>query len=98
MINNKKIIAIITARSGSKGLKNKNILSLHGKPLVAWPIGAALQSKYIDKVLVSTDDKDIAAASVKELDILLLPSPNQAIVFPSMFPFISSKVKISDMT
>jgi len=65
MINNKKIIAIITARSGSKGLKNKNILSLHGKPLVAWPIGAALQSKYIDKVLVSTDDKDIAAASVK---------------------------------
>jgi N-acylneuraminate cytidylyltransferase/CMP-N,N'-diacetyllegionaminic acid synthase len=64
MINNKKIIAIITARSGSKGLKNKNILNLYGKPLVAWPIEAALQSKYIDRVLVSTDDKDIAAVSV----------------------------------
>jgi len=65
MINNKKIIAIITARSGSKGLKNKNILNLHGKPLVAWPIEAALKSKYVDRVLVSTDDKDIAAVSVK---------------------------------
>jgi len=65
MINNKSIIAVITARSGSKGLKNKNMLDLHGKPLVAWPIEAALQSKYIDKVLVSTDDKNIAAASVK---------------------------------
>ena len=64
MINNKKIIAIITARSGSKGLKNKNILNLYGKPLVAWPIEAALQSNYIDRVLVSTDDKDIAAVSV----------------------------------
>jgi CMP-N,N'-diacetyllegionaminic acid synthase len=65
MINNKNIIAVITARSGSKGLKNKNILNLHGKPLVTWPIEAALQSKYIDKVLVSTDDKDIATASMK---------------------------------
>jgi CMP-N,N'-diacetyllegionaminic acid synthase len=65
MINDKKIIAIITARSGSKGLKNKNILDLHGKALVAWPIGAALQSKYIDRVIVSTDDEDIAAVSIK---------------------------------
>lgn len=64
MINNKKIIAIITARSGSKGLKNKNTLELHSKPLVTWPITAALKSKYIDKVVVSTDDDAIAAISI----------------------------------
>ncbi len=65
MINNKKIIAVITARAGSKGLKDKNILILNGKPLVTWPIEAALASKYIDRILVSTDDNNIAEISKK---------------------------------
>ena len=60
MFKNKKILAIIPARSGSKGLKNKNIKLLAGKPLVTWPIIAAKQSKYIDKCIVSTDSKNIA--------------------------------------
>ena len=49
------ILAIIPARSGSKRLPNKNIKILCGKPLIAWSIESALNSKYIDEVVVSTD-------------------------------------------
>ncbi|WP_104743635.1 cytidylyltransferase domain-containing protein [Helicobacter cinaedi] len=48
-------LAIIPARSGSKGLPDKNIKSLCGKPLLAWSVESALNSKYIDEVVVSTD-------------------------------------------
>jgi CMP-N-acetylneuraminic acid synthetase len=60
---NKKIICIIPARSGSKGLKNKNILNLSGKPLIAHTIQYALSNKKIDKVIVTTDSKIIAKIS-----------------------------------
>ncbi|UYU30725.1 acylneuraminate cytidylyltransferase family protein [Siccibacter colletis] len=60
MINGKKIIAIIPARGGSKRLPGKNIKTLAGKPLIAWTIEAATGSTYIDKVVVSTDSKEIA--------------------------------------
>jgi len=50
-----KIVAIIPARSGSKGVVDKNIKSLGGYPLIAWSILAAKKSKLIDRVLVSTD-------------------------------------------
>jgi CMP-N,N'-diacetyllegionaminic acid synthase len=63
MINNKRILAIIPARGGSKRLPRKNILNLAGKPLIAWSIETALGSKYIDRVIVSTDDKEIAEIS-----------------------------------
>jgi N-acylneuraminate cytidylyltransferase/CMP-N,N'-diacetyllegionaminic acid synthase len=57
----KKILCIVPARFGSKGLKKKNIIKLGKYPLIAWPIKAALKCKYIDKVIVSTDSKKIAA-------------------------------------
>jgi CMP-N,N'-diacetyllegionaminic acid synthase len=60
MIQQKKVLAIIPARGGSKGLPGKNTRLLRGLPLVAWPIQTALHSKYVDKVLVSTDDPQIA--------------------------------------
>jgi len=60
MISNKRIIAIIPARSGSKGLPGKNIMPICGKPLVAWSIEQAKQSRYLDTVLVSTDSENIA--------------------------------------
>jgi CMP-N,N'-diacetyllegionaminic acid synthase len=63
MFNNKRILAIIPARGGSKRLPRKNILNLAGKPLIAWSIESALDSKYIDRVIVSTDDKEIAEIS-----------------------------------
>ena len=65
MINNKKILVVITDRSGSKRLLNKNILQLAGKPLIAWTIDEAKKSKYIDKLIVSTDSKKIVEISKK---------------------------------
>ena len=59
MIQNKSILAIIPARGGSKGLPQKNILPLAGKPLIAWSIEAAKGSKYIDECIISTDSEDI---------------------------------------
>ena len=54
-----KILAIIPARGGSKSIKNKNIVKLLGKPLIYYSIKVALKSKYISKVIVSTDSKKI---------------------------------------
>lgn len=65
MIENKKVIAIIPARGGSKGLPRKNIKDICGKPLIAWSIDHAKQSKYVDEVFVSTDDTEIAEVSKK---------------------------------
>ena len=56
-------IAIIPARSGSKGLKKKNIQILGGKPLVAWSIEAALACPVIHRVIVSTDSQEFAEIS-----------------------------------
>ena len=58
-----KTIAIIPARSGSKGLKRKNIQLLGSKPLVAWTIEAALMCPQIDRVVVSTDSQEFAEIS-----------------------------------
>ncbi len=60
MIQSKKIIGIIPARGGSKGLPGKNIKNLAGKPLIAWSIEQAKKSKLIDKLIVNTDSKEIA--------------------------------------
>ena len=49
MYNGEKILAIIPARGGSKGIKNKNIIDLCGKPLISYTIESALNSKYIAK-------------------------------------------------
>lgn len=56
-------LAIIPARGGSKGIPRKNIKLLCGKPLIAWTIEAALAAESIDRLVVSTDDREIAAAS-----------------------------------
>ncbi|PMM98544.1 CMP-N-acetlyneuraminic acid synthetase [Vibrio splendidus] len=63
MIDTKKVLAIIPARGGSKRLPRKNVLPLAGKPLIGWSIDAAKNSKYIDQIFVSTDDKEIADVS-----------------------------------
>jgi N-acylneuraminate cytidylyltransferase len=55
-----RIVVIIPARSGSKSLINKNILPLHGKPLLCYSVEYALRSKSVDKVVVSTDSELIA--------------------------------------
>ncbi len=60
-----KVICIIPARGGSKGLKNKNIRKINNKPLIYYPIKAALKSKVCDKIVVTTDSKNIAKLSKK---------------------------------
>ncbi|MFA6908616.1 MAG: acylneuraminate cytidylyltransferase family protein [Patescibacteria group bacterium] len=65
MINNDNILAIIPARGGSKRLPGKNIKLLAGKPMIAYAIEAAKKSGYIDRLIVSTDDKKIADVAEK---------------------------------
>ena len=65
MYKNKRILALIPARGGSKGLPGKNTLSFHRKPLIAHSISQAFKSKYLDKVMVSTDSEKIAGVSRK---------------------------------
>lgn len=58
-------IAIITARAGSKGLKDKNIINLCGKPLIAYSIEAAIESKAFSRVIVSTDSQEYGEIAMK---------------------------------
>jgi len=75
------MIAIIPARSGSKGLKNKNIKFFKGRPLICHTIKSALKSKHISRVIVSTDSKKIA---------------NIAKLNGAEIPFLRSKALSSD--
>jgi CMP-N,N'-diacetyllegionaminic acid synthase len=61
----KKIIAIILARAGSKGIKNKNLLRINGKPLIYWSIKSFLNSNKIQSVWVSSNSKKILSISQK---------------------------------
>jgi len=63
MIAGKRVLALITARGGSKRLPGKNIKEFGGKPLIAWTVHAAQQSQYIDKIVTSTDCHEIAKAA-----------------------------------
>ena len=76
MFKNKTFLAIIPARGGSKRLPRKNILNLCGKPLISWSIEAGLKSKYIDKVVVSSDDKEILNIS-NELKVQVIKRPDE---------------------
>lgn len=59
MIDDKNVLAVVTARGGSKGLPGKNKKLLLGKPLVCYPLSIAQNSKYVDKIFLTTDDKEI---------------------------------------
>ncbi len=63
MFKNKKILAIIPARGGSKGVPGKNIKLAGGKPLIAWIIEAAKSSIYIDRLMLSSDDNQIISVA-----------------------------------
>ncbi len=75
------MIAIIPARGGSKGLPGKNIRPLNGKPLIAYAIETALNTRQIDRVIVSTDDENIAKV---------------ALVYGAEIPFMRPKFLASD--
>jgi len=77
MYKNKKIIALIPARGASKGLARKNIKPLLGRPLIAWTIEQAKSARYIDRVIVSTDDEEIAEISKKHNAEVPFMRPNE---------------------
>ena len=60
------VVALIPARAGSKGLQNKNVRMLSGRPLLAWTIAASRSAARVDRVIVSTDSPDYAALSIAE--------------------------------
>lgn len=60
-----KVICIIPARGGSKGLPRKNVALLYGHPLIAWPIAAAKRSKLVNKIIVATDDDEISRIAIR---------------------------------
>ena len=69
------ILGVIPARGGSKGIPRKNIKKLLGKPLINWSIETAHASKLLDRVIVSTDDEEIALIAEKSLsEVLMRPS------------------------
>jgi len=72
-LTKKKYLAIIPARSGSKGIKNKNIIEFDNKPLIHYTFKSATETKGIDKIFVSTDSKDIQELS-KKYDCVLCPT------------------------
>ena len=65
MFETKKILAVIPARGGSKGVPRKNIKQAGGKPLIAWMIEAAKKSIYIDRLILSSDDDQIISVAKK---------------------------------
>ena len=70
-----KVIALIPARGGSKGLPGKNIYPLAGKPLISYSIAAGESAHGVDEVWISTDDKKIREVSIKECaDVCMRPA------------------------
>lgn len=63
MIEGRRVLALITARGGSKRLPGKNVRLFAGKPLIAWTVEAALNSAHVDRVVVSSDDAEIIGAA-----------------------------------
>lgn len=64
------VLALVTARGGSKGLPRKNVLPARGKPLISWTVEAALAATVVNRVVLSSDDEEImAAASIAGCDI-----------------------------
>ena len=70
------ILGITPARGGSKGIPRKNIKGIAGKPLIAWTIEAAKESKMIDRYVVSTEDEEIAQI-VRGYGVEVLPRPSE---------------------
>ena len=65
MIDGKSVLAVVTARGGSKGVPGKNILPIGGRPLIQWTIDAARGSRHIDQLILSSDDPAIIEIALK---------------------------------
>ena len=75
-MNNIRIVAIIPARGGSKGVYRKNIKIVKGKPLIVYTIEAAKKSKLLDLIFVSTEDQEISDI-VRKYNVEVIPRPSE---------------------
>ena len=75
MINNKRVLALVPARGGSKRIPNKNIIEFCGSPLINMTLKCSLNSEYIDEIVVSTDNKKISEVANK-FDVEVIQRPN----------------------
>ena len=79
MINGDRVLGVIPARGGSKGVPGKNIRCVGGKPLIAWTIEAGQASKIIDRVVLSSDDLEIISVAQKHnCDVPFVREPQLA--------------------
>lgn len=74
MFRGNKVLSIIPARKGSKGLPNKNFIELWNKPLIHWTIKSSLKSNFIDNTLISTDSEQIFSYG-KSFDLMIRKRP-----------------------
>jgi N-acylneuraminate cytidylyltransferase len=75
MIDGKSVLALVPARGGSKAIRLKNIQLCGGSPLIEWTLQAAVGSKYIDRVLVSSDSKKIREVAAQTPGVLAVNRP-----------------------
>ncbi len=101
-----KFVALITARSGSKGVPNKNIKELHGKPLIAWSVMACKKSELIEDVFISTDSTEYAniaihygakAPFIRPTEIAKDNSTDIQVFKHALDYFVSNKMKIENI-
>ncbi|MNZ90707.1 CMP-N,N'-diacetyllegionaminic acid synthase [compost metagenome] len=75
MIHNRRVVALIPARGGSKSIPYKNMKLMNGRPLLAWTIETALLTEEIDRVIVSTDHEGIASAAIQHgAEVMMRPN------------------------
>jgi len=101
-----KFAALITARSGSKGVPNKNIKELHGKPLIAWSVMACKKSELIEDVFISTDSKEYAkiaihygakAPFIRPVEIAKDDSTDIQVFKHAIDYFVTSQIKVENI-
>ncbi|MBL0218858.1 MAG: acylneuraminate cytidylyltransferase family protein [Myxococcales bacterium] len=89
-----RVLGVVTARGGSKGVPRKNIRLLGGKPLIAWTAEAALGAKRLARTVVSTDDEEIAQVSrAAGLDVPFLRPPELALDTTPSLPVVQHAVR-----
>jgi len=87
-----KVLAVIPARGGSKGIPRKNIIEFYGKPLIAWTIESSINSPYITKTIVSSDDYEILnIAKAYQADTIKRPD-NLATDFTTSEPVVKHAI------
>src|SRR5258708_36189586 len=92
-----KVLAVIPARGGSKSIPRKNLVDVAGRPLIAWAIGAAREANRLDRVIVSTEDEEIAETARKwGAEVPFVRPPELATDTVSLIPVVQHALKAMD--